>query len=200
MELTAAEPRRGRLTQLFLDGERAARVDTETFLRSGLRPGDQVTEERLCQLLQDSDANRAKEKALYLLGYRSHSKKELAEKIARAGVGRQAAQEAADRMEELGLIDDGAYARQYAKELFTRKRYGAMRVRQELLRKGIDGELIEEVLAGYGDGDAAQGNIQAVLEKKYPGWEEDDRQRRRAFAALRRMGYSFEDIRQAMGF
>lgn len=200
MELTAAEPRRGRLTQLFLDGERAAQVDTETFLRSGLRPGDQVTEERLCQLLQDSDANRAKEKALYLLGYRSHSKKELAEKIARAGVGRQAAQEAADRMEELGLIDDGAYARQYAKELFTRKRYGAMRVRQELLRKGIDGELIEEVLAGYGDGDAAQGNIQAVLEKKYPGWEEDDRQRRRAFAALRRMGYSFEDIRQAMGF
>ena len=200
MELTAAEPRRGRLTQLFLDGERAARVDTETFLRSGLRPGDQVTGERLCQLLQDSDANRAKEKALYLLGYRSHSKKELAEKIARAGVGRQAAQEAADRMEELGLIDDGAYARQYAKELFTRKRYGAMRVRQELLRKGIDGELIEEVLAGYGDEDAAQGNIQAVLEKKYPGWEEDDRQHRRAFAALRRMGYSFEDIRQAMGF
>ena len=200
MELTAAEPRRGRLTQLFLDGERAAQVDTETFLRSGLRPGDQVTEERLCQLLQDSDANRAKEKALYLLGYRSHTKKELAEKIARAGVGRQAAQGAADRMEELGLIDDRAYARQYAKELFTRKRYGAMRVRQELLRKGIDGELIEEVLAGYGDGDAAQGNIQAVLEKKYPGWEEDDRQRRRAFAALRRMGYSFEDIRQAMGF
>ena len=36
MELTAAEPRRKGLTQLFLDGEAAVRVDTETFLR--LRP------------------------------------------------------------------------------------------------------------------------------------------------------------------
>ena len=34
MELTAAEPRRKGLTQLFLDGEAAVRVDTETFLRA----------------------------------------------------------------------------------------------------------------------------------------------------------------------
>ena len=42
MELTAAEPRRHHLTQLFLDGEAAVKIDTETFLRSGLRPGDKL--------------------------------------------------------------------------------------------------------------------------------------------------------------
>ncbi len=198
MELTAAEPRRHRLTQLYIDGEQAMKIDTETFLRSGLRPGDELTDEALHELVQASDAHRAKEKALYLLEHRAHSKKELTEKIARTAASREAAQAAADRMEELGLLNDGEYARRYAQELFTRKRYGAMRVRQELRQKGIDPELVEELLAEYANEDAALMNMQALLLKKYPGWQEDGKVRRRAFAALQRLGYAYADIRRAM--
>ena len=198
MELTAAEPRRKRLTQLFIDGEAAVKIDTETFLRSGLRPGDQITDETLRQLILASDARRANEKALYLLEHRDHSKKELADKIARTAASREAAEAAADRMEELGLLNDEEYARRYAQELFTRKRYGAMRVKQELRQKGIDPELIGELLAEYADEDAALENMQALLFKKYPGWQEDEKVRRRAFAALQRLGYAYTDIRRAM--
>lgn len=198
MELTAAEPRRHRLTQLYIDGEQAVKVDTETFLRSGLRPGDELTDEQLHELLQASDAHRAQEKALYLLEYRSHSKKELAEKIARTAASYEAAQAAADRMEELGLVDDEDYARRAARDMFQRKQWGPLRVKQELRQKGISPELIDELLAEYEDADAAQGSIQAVLDRKYPGWQEDERVRRRAFAALQRLGYPYADIRQAM--
>lgn len=198
MELTAAEPRRHRLTQLYIDGEQAVKVDTETFLRSGLRPGDELTDEQLHELLQASDAHRAQEKALYLLEYRSHSKKELTEKIARTAASYEAAQTAADRMEELGLVDDEDYARRYAREMFLRKRWGPMRVRQELRQKGISSQLIDELLAEYDDADATQENIQAVLEKKYADWAEDEKVRRRAFAGLQRLGYSYGDIRAAM--
>ena len=38
MELTAAEPRRKGLVQLYLDGEEAVKLDREVFLRAGLRP------------------------------------------------------------------------------------------------------------------------------------------------------------------
>lgn len=198
MELTAAEPRRHRLTQLYIDGEEAVKIDTETFLRWGLKPGDEITDEELRELLQASDTRRAQEKALYLLGYRAHSKKELTEKIARTAASREAAEAAADRMEELGLLDDGEYARRYAQELFTRRRWGPMRVKQELRLKGIAPEIIEELLEEYGDGDAALENMRALLEKKYPGWAEDEKTRRRAFAALQRMGYPYGDIRRAM--
>lgn len=197
MELTAAEPRRRRLTQLFLDGEAAVKIDTETFLRWGLKPGDEITDEELHRLIQESDARRANEKALYLLEHRDHSKKELAEKIARTAASREAAESAAQRMEELGLVDDEAYARRKAKELFERKRYGAMRVRQELRMKGISSELIDELVEEYADRLAGE-NIAAVLEKKYPGWQEDEKTRRRAFAALQRMGYSYGQIREGM--
>lgn len=198
MELTAAEPRRHRLTQLYIDGEEAVKIDTETFLRWGLKPGDEITDEELRELLQASDTRRAQEKALYLLGCRAHSKKELTEKIARTAASQEAARAAADRMEELGLLDDGEYARRYAQELFTRKRWGPMRVKQELRLKGIAPEIIEELLEEYGGGDAALENMRALLEKKYPGWAEEEKVRRRAFAALQRMGYPYGDIRRAM--
>ncbi len=198
MELTAAEPRRKSLTQLYLDGEAAVKIDTETFLRSGLKPGDQISDEELHELISASDRRRAREKALYLLEHRSHSKKELTDKIARTAASREAAQAAADRMEELGLLDDEAYARDLARELFTRKRYGAMRVKQELRLKGIDPELIDELLEEYEDEETALENLRAVLERKYAGWEEDEKVRRRAFAALQRLGYSYDLIRRAM--
>ena len=116
MFVTALEPRRKRLTALFLDGELAAKLDSETLLQSGLRIGMELDDEELYRLIQRSDAHRAQEKALYLLEHRSHSKKELADKISRTA-GREAAERAAERMEELGLVNDAQYARNLAEEL-----------------------------------------------------------------------------------
>ncbi len=196
MELTAAEPRRKNLTQLYLDGEPGPKVDTEVFLLSRLKPGDELTQEELSDLMERSDARRAREKALYLLEHRSHSKRELTEKIARTAASRGAA---ADRLEEIGLIDDKAFAESYARELFLRKRFGALRVRQELSRKGIDRELIDQVMAPYLEEDTGEENIALVLAKRYPLWREDEKTRRRAVAALQRLGYSYGQIRAVMG-
>lgn len=201
MELTAAEPRRKGLVQLYIDGEEAVKVDMEVFLRSRLKPGDPLTDEELHRLILDSDARRANEKALYLLEHRNHSKKELTEKISRTAASREAAEAAAEHMEELGLVDDEAYAKSCAKEMFLRKRFGPLRVRQELRSKGIGGELADELVEyyrQYDEGRLIPENIQAVLEKKYWGWQSDEKIRRRAFAALQRLGYSYEEIREGM--
>lgn len=201
MELTAAEPRRKGLVQLYIDGEEAVKVDMEVFLRARLKPGDELSDEELHQLILDSDARRAREKALYLLEHRNHSKKELAEKIARTAASREAAEAAAEHMEELGLVDDEAYAKSCTEEMFLRKRFGPMRVRQELRRKGIDGELIDQLVEYYQQYDGGRlipENIQAVLEKKYWGWQSDEKVRRRAYAALQRLGYNYEEIREGM--
>lgn len=199
MELTAAEPRRRGLVQLFLDGEAAVKLDTQVFLQSGLKPGDQVSDQELFELIQASDARRAQEKALYLLEYRNYSKRELTEKIARTAASREAAQAAAGRMEELGLIDDRRFGEDYARELFSRKGYGARRAAQELRRKGLDQELVQELVEKYGSPEQSGENIRRVLEKKYPGWQADEKVRRRAFAALQRLGYSYQEVREAMG-
>ena len=96
--------------------------------------------------MQASAKHRAEEKALYLLEHRAHSKKELENKITRAEFDREAARSAVEHMEELGLLNDEDYARRLANELFTRKKFGARRVKQELRQKGIDDALIAAVM------------------------------------------------------
>lgn len=195
MIITDVQPRRHRLSQLFIDGEAAVKIDTETWLRSGLMPGDEIDDERLHRLLQDSAAHRAHEKALYLLEHRAHSKKELERKIARAEFDREAAKAAAERMEELGLIDDEQYARRLAQELFTRKRFGVRRVKQELREKGIADNIVAMVLEEFSpETEETVEKIRELIERKYPAAQEDEKVRRRAVAALQRYGYSLEDI------
>ncbi len=195
MEITAIEPRRHRLSQLYLDGEAAVRVDTETLIKSGWKPGMEITDEELHALLEASEERRAREKALYLLEYRSHSKKELADKISRT-TSREAAEAAVEKMEELGLMNDESYARQLASSLLERKGYGVRRARQELLHKGIDRELVEEILLETAPD--PEEKLREIVERKYQRQLQDEKGYRRTVAALQRLGYGWEDIKSVL--
>ncbi|MBW7572629.1 regulatory protein RecX [Caproiciproducens faecalis] len=195
MLITAVEPRRKGLSALFLDGEFALNIDTETLLKSGFRTGREISDEQLHELILESDSRRAGEKALYLLEHRSHSQKELADKISRVTT-REAAEAAAHHMAELGLVNDEEYARSLAGELFRRKAYSASRVRRELLQKGIDEELVEQILEENTPDPVEK--IKELLDKKYARLLDDEKGRRRSIAALQRLGYGWDDIRTAL--
>lgn len=195
MLITAIEPRRKGLSALFLDGEFAVNIDTETLLQSGFKAGQELDDEQLHELIQSGEARRAREKALYLLEHRNHSQKELAEKIART-TSREAAEAAAARMAEIGLVDDEAYARSLAAELLGRKGFSVPRALQELLRKGIDRELAEEILEECAPDPVEK--IKELIRKKYRMDADDEKLRRRSIAGLQRLGYHWDDIRTAM--
>lgn len=199
MTITAVRPVKKGLALLYIDGEAAVRIDREVLLLEGIKAGMILSDDRLRDLIQKSDLRRAQEKALYLLERRSHSKKELTDKIA-AVSPREAAQAAARRMEEIGLVDDAEFARQFARDRFLRKKLGLRRVRQELYQKGIDKDLaeaaIQELLEENEVDQSAQ--VRQILQRKYPLWQQDEKVRRRAVAALQRMGYGWDDIRGAM--
>ncbi len=194
--VTQVQPRRHSLVALFLDGEWAADIDKETWLRSGLRVGQTLSEDDLEDLMERSQMHRANEKALYLLEYRSHSKRELVEKI-RPLYGEEAAQAAADRMEEIGLVNDEEFARQYAQQLLERKRLAPSRAVFELTRKGIDRELAQELVEELCEDDP-QDVIRAIVERKYARCLSDEKGLRRTVQGLQRMGYRYEDIRSVL--
>ena len=196
MEITAIERRRKSFSALFLDGEFVMNIDTETLLKSGYRVGQAITDEQLHTLLLDSNARRANEKAVYLLEHRSHSKKELVEKISRTS-SMEAAQAAADRMEELGLVNDEEYARRYAHELLERKGLAKSRAVFELTRKGIDRELAEELVEELAEEDPEE-KIREIIQRKYLRCLSDEKGMRRTVQGLQRMGSRYEAIRSAL--
>ncbi|WP_416201183.1 MAG: Regulatory protein RecX [Thermocaproicibacter melissae] len=192
MMLTAVEPRRKGLVALYIDGEKAVDLDAEVYLKSGLKPGDELDDEQLRNLIAASDARRAEQKAMYLLGFRAHSEKELARKLSRT-VPREAAEKVAARMAELGLVNDEEYARTLARELFARKHYAAGRVRMELMRRGISPELAQEAVEEARTD--PQEAIRELVERKYERYLGDEKGRRKTVAALQRLGYQWDDIR-----
>lgn len=195
MLVTAVEPRRKSLSALYIDGEYALKLDTMTLMKNGIRPGTDITDEQLRALIEESDARRAKERALYLITYRDHSKKELTDKIRRT-CSQQAAEDVARQMEELGLVDDEEYARKYAAELLRKKHMSPRGIAYKLREKGIDSNTIDIITEELECDPYSE--IQAVLEKKYSGYKDDEKIKRRAIAALQRLGWSWSDIKSAM--
>ena len=187
MRITAIEPRRKGLSAVYIDGEFAMKLDTQTLLENRADVGREISDE-------ESNERRAKEKALWLISYRSHSKKELKEKIRRT-CDADAAEKAVERMEELGLVNDEQFAAAYARKLLLEKKMTRRTAAFELSRKGIDREtadrVLEEIEVDYRD------NIRAVIEKKYRNIQ-DEKIRRRAVAALQRLGYGWEDIKSVL--
>ena len=195
MLVTAVEPRRKSLSALYIDGEFAMKLDTMTLMENHIKPGVELTDEQLHSLIQKSDARRAKERALYLITYRDHSKKELTDKIRRT-CSADAAEQAAQKMEELGLVNDEEFARKYAQELLHKKHMAPRAIQYKLREKGITAETISIILEEL-EYDTCE-EIQAVLNKKYYGYSDDEKIKKRAFAALQRLGWSWSDIKYAM--
>lgn len=118
MKITEIKPRRKRLSAVYIDGEFAVSLDTQTLIENRFDVGREIDDEDLHEIIKLSNERRAKDKALWLLSYREHSKKELEVKIRRTA-DEDSAQKAVDRMEELGLVDDERFARHYAENCLT---------------------------------------------------------------------------------
>ena len=128
------------------------------------------------------------------LGYSDHSKKELTDKIKRT-CDEESAEKAVERMEELGLVNDENFARRYAEQLLFSKHNAPRGAVRQLVQKGIDRELAEEIIEEI-DFDPCDG-IRAVIDRKYKNIN-DEKIRRRAVAALQRLGYGWDDIKTVL--
>ena len=195
MTITAIEPRRKGLCAVFIDGEYAMKLDAEIVLGHRLDVGREITDEQLHEAVIASDHKRCKDKAMWLISYRDHSRRELCDKL-RKDYSDESVEAAVTRCEELGLIDDSRYARRYVADLINIKHLSERGIRQKLREKGIDRDLIDEILAEYELDEAQQ--IRDIIERKYARSLSDEKTRRRAVSALQRMGFSYADIRSVL--
>lgn len=194
MKITGIQPRRKSMSAVYIDGEFAMNLDTQTLIENRFDVGMEIDDEELHEIINLSNERRAKEKALWLISYRSHSKKELTDKIRRT-CDAESAEKAVERMEELGLINDEDFAKSYANKLIFSKRMSKRAAGYELARKGIDKQMIEIVLEEIEVDYREQ--IREIIDRKYKNIN-DEKIRRRAVAALQRLGYGWDDIKDVL--
>lgn len=197
MKITSITKKNGTRWQIEVDDEYWAILDAEIIVNQHLKVGVELTEERMEEILRAADFRRARERALYLLDYRDHSRGEIVEKLSR-NVDRVIAEEVADKLCELGLIDDGAYAKKLARHFLLTKKYGARRAEFEMRRKGIDGRLAAEAVAEV---EPDEDLLEELALKKYGRYLEDDpdgKGRDKAIRGLMRLGHGYYEAEAAV--
>lgn len=96
---------------------------------------------------------------------RARSRHELAAKLAAKDVPGDVATRLLDRFEEVGLVDDDAFARAWIASRQPGKGLGRRALAQELRRKGVDDEVVREALDEVPDG-AEEDAARALVRKR----------------------------------
>ncbi|WP_232675960.1 regulatory protein RecX [Nocardioides sp. R-C-SC26] len=121
---------------------------------------------------------------------RARSRHELAEKLRSRGVPEEVAGRLLDRFEEVGLVDDAAFARAWASGRQSAKGLARRAIAQELRRKGVGDETARTALDEL-DPDAETEAARALVRKKLRTLArvDDVTATRRLVGMLARKGY-----------
>lgn len=135
------------------------------------------------------DGSRAWNYCLWLLGRRAYSEEELRERLLRKEATPEVAESVLQRLRNYGFVDDEAFTSQFVG--FRAKRYGSLRLRGELLRKGVDEELVEAELARLTEAEQEEVALGLLNRNTWRFTRSADqrRDRARAWAFLARRGF-----------
>ncbi|MCE1227113.1 MAG: recombination regulator RecX [Geobacteraceae bacterium] len=148
---------------------------------------------------QSSDCYLA---ALRLLTGQDYTCAALSRKLQMKRFSAEETQAAVGRLISEGYLQDQRYAERFVATARQNGRYVGYRLRQELRRRGVDAELVEQVLQDAPDDGDDLVRARELIERRYNGFNPqvaDDRQRRRIAGFLQRRGYGSDMIRQLLG-
>lgn len=186
---------RGDKVHISIDGEYFTTVDEMCVGGLGLVSPMEIDREKFLSLKSQFDSRRAFNYAVNLLSRRAHSEYELTVKLKAKGLS-GGAEQAIEKLKRLGYVDDEHFASLYVQELIRVKKFGRRRIEQELYKKGIDRLVAEEVLE---NAEFEEDGLYDLVKRKYLRYLGDEKGVKRVVNSLLRLGYSYSEIREALG-
>ena len=170
-------------------------IFTEQYLELGIRKGRIIDEETFDKLEELSKKCRAIRKGSDLLSYSASSKVRLAHRLRSKGIDKENAENAAEHLEKIGLINEEAdVERQVASCL--KKLWGKKRIYRELCAKGYNSDIVSENISLIDEETLVQ-NCAILIKKKYRVIPDEPNEVKKIIASLVRYGYTFSEIKEA---
>jgi regulatory protein len=128
--------------------------------------------------------------ALRQLTMAARTRAQLAAAMARRGVPEDVAERVLDRLEEVRLVDDGEFARQWVQTRHTGRGLARRALSHELRQRGVDDDTRREAVEVIKDDDELEA-ARELVRRRWPGMRGDGPARvRRLAGMLARKGYS----------
>ena len=193
-----AQAKEQQRVNVFVDGEFALGVSLTTITKADLYIGKLISAEEFARIEQIESGDKAFKAALRFLEARPRSTTEVREKLRRKDFAPEAIDAAIERLNDLELLDDAAFARLWVENRQSNQPRGVSALRDELRRKGIDANVAATVLndeALIGDEAASARALARGVLRKYANSRDSKAFTRRMGSYLQRRGFSFEIIR-----
>lgn len=177
---------------VFIDGQFAfglAMIEAARLVK-----GQYLSDEAIAALRVADEQVRAYEFALDFLAYRPRSRAEVSQRLAEKEFAEQTIELVLQRLSQAGLIDDDAFARYWVDNREQFKPRGGRALRYELRRKGIAGQVVDDLLQEIDQVEAARRAVSSRLGR----WQQLDQAtfRRKLSGFLQRRGFDYEVIAQ----
>ena len=182
--------------KVFYDEDRPVFVlykkEAEKF---GLTEGAEISDGLYAQILDEILKKRAISRMLYLLDSGARTEDGVRKKLRSGFYPEEAIDAAVSYAKTKHYIDDEYYASAFASERIKSK--SRLKIRQELLNRGIDPQTIEDALSGLDEEEKE--TLEKLIEKKYRGvLEPDESFRQKVIRSLMQKGFRYDDIRAVM--
>jgi len=137
-------------------------------------------------------------KALRFLSRQDYTSQAMAGKLQKCGFSNTDIESAVNRLIESGYINDRQYAERIVTTARNSGRFAGYRLYQELRRRGLPADLIDELLQENPVDEVRElENARYLIQRRYAGFDPhtaDERERRRVAGFLQRRGYAFDCI------
>lgn len=197
--ITRIAPQRdaGRVS-IFLDGRFTLGLGATIAEECGLRVGQPLSAAEVAALREREEMGRAVDKALAFLTSRPRSIREVRDRLKEKEIPPDTIDAVVARLAGWGYVGDEGFARYWVENRSANQPRGKRLLRQELWRKGVERETVEQVLdeltvdetgAALGLARKRLGQLRAYDEQT---------QRRRLAAFLQRRGYDWPTVKRAL--
>ena len=140
----------------------------------------------------------ARDYALKVIGFKDRTEKEIREKLTQKGYDEIIIEDETEFLKNYGFINDSRYAERFTHDAINIKKWGKARIKTELLRKGIDREIIENTIEDIFS-ELDDDRIFTEMQKRFKNSDFSNiKERTRIFNFYLRRGFSPDEIKGAM--
>ncbi|MDZ7786470.1 MAG: RecX family transcriptional regulator [Candidatus Saccharibacteria bacterium] len=180
---------------VFVDEKYSFSLSMDGLLEAKLKTGDELSEAEVRQFKKQSEDGKLYDRLIGLLAKRPRSRWELEEYLKRKKVEPETQAQLLGKLEDKKLIDDQDFARRWVENRRLLKPMSRRKLRQELMQKRIDHDIIERVLEE--DESSERGVLRELIEKKrHISKYKNDRQKFMQYLA--RQGFNYGDIKDVL--
>lgn len=210
MKITSVEPQKKdpHRFNIFLDGEFAFGADEDLVVDRRLVVGKEINPDDMQILLEEAELGKLMERLYGLLGRRQRSEKEIKDYLKNLSFKRKVSGKGEisevvvdsliEKLKQKGLVNDLEFAKAWVESRSKKK--GSVALKSELFQKGIDREIVEEVISSWFMVHGQEQAGETLLEKRIIRWKNLPKPeiKQKALRFLQSRGFDYDTSKEVI--